>query len=115
MFGTPLFDRRGFTLIELLVVISIIAPMLAILLPALSAAKESARASGSLSNLRQAGIATGVYQNENKRYFPYDAGASNEQYMLRIRNAGNSAGNGLYTDGHASSNSIAGGILYRNL
>ncbi|MEM8971687.1 MAG: prepilin-type N-terminal cleavage/methylation domain-containing protein [Pseudomonadota bacterium] len=62
---------RGFTLIELLVVISIIALLISILLPALSAARESGRNSACLSNLRQAGIATAGFQTENKGYFPY--------------------------------------------
>jgi prepilin-type N-terminal cleavage/methylation domain-containing protein/prepilin-type processing-associated H-X9-DG protein len=53
--------RPAFTLIELLVVISIIALLIAILLPALGAAREAARASQCLSNLRQQGISIATY------------------------------------------------------
>lgn len=62
--------RRAFTLIELLVVISIIALLIAILLPALSRSKESARRIQCGSNQRQVVIAATAYATEGKGMFP---------------------------------------------
>ncbi|MHC4211134.1 MAG: type II secretion system protein, partial [Planctomycetota bacterium] len=52
---------RGFTIIELLVVVSIIALLMAILLPAIGKARDSARVNLSKNNLRQLGIAHRTY------------------------------------------------------
>lgn len=61
--------RRGFTLIELLVVISIVALLIAMLLPAIKRAREHARSTICLANERQQAIGMAGYQSDNQGYF----------------------------------------------
>ena len=62
--------KKGFTLIELLVVIAIIAILAAILFPVFAQAREKARQTSCLSNLKQIGTAMMLYTDDNHETFP---------------------------------------------
>jgi prepilin-type N-terminal cleavage/methylation domain-containing protein/prepilin-type processing-associated H-X9-DG protein len=90
----PLSPGRAFTLIELLVVMAVIAILAALLLPALSQARESARATRCASNLRQLALAVQLYVHEMEDRLPNvwessvgsgrDSGSNGWMYFLNV-------------------------------
>jgi prepilin-type N-terminal cleavage/methylation domain-containing protein/prepilin-type processing-associated H-X9-DG protein len=78
--------RTGFTLVELLVVISIIALLLSILMPALSQVKKKAQSVICRNNLRQIGIGSLMYAQNNKDAFvPYYSGNGIDQKSWMVK------------------------------
>jgi len=76
--------NKGFTLIELLVVVAIIAILAAMLLPALSQAREKARTAVCINNLKQLGLSFMMYLQDNR------------DYMINIEDNGSSASTAWY-------------------
>ena len=63
--------QRGFTIVELLVVLAIMALLVSILVPSLTAAREITRTVQCNTNQRQIGLADAAYNNDNKEWFLY--------------------------------------------
>jgi len=82
--ATPV-KKLGFTLIELLVVISIISILIAILLPALSSARLRAQQISCASKLKQMGVASQIYFNDNKDHIIF-RGTTSYQFWFKTLN-----------------------------
>jgi len=68
--------RKGFTLIELLIVIAIIAILAAILFPVFASARDKARQTACLANMKEIGLAMQQYTQDYDELFPYGNGLS---------------------------------------
>ena len=96
-----------FTLIELLVVVSIIAILASMLLPALSRAREMARRSVCINNLRQMALTCMIYADDSNRNLPWPSSMYNWAF------GGSYTGASLYTRNDSNTAEATGmGLLY---
>lgn len=74
--------RKGFTLVELLVVIAIIGVLVALLLPAVQAAREAARRMQCTNNMKQIALAVHVYENTFREFPPAYVNSGTQQHNM---------------------------------
>jgi prepilin-type N-terminal cleavage/methylation domain-containing protein/prepilin-type processing-associated H-X9-DG protein len=97
-------EVRGFTLVELLVVIAIIGVLVALLLPAVQAAREAARRTQCINNIKQMGLAAANYESAKKTFPPgrlipdwIQAGQTTENSSTNYGNIGPNDKTGFYS------------------
>ena len=97
-------SKAGFTLIELLVVISTIALLIAMLLPAIKMVRESALTLRCLTNLRQIGLASSAYANDNEDMMVLSMNPAGKYWFQTLS---------TYTEDSAKVNTLALGQIMR--
>ncbi len=107
--------RAGFTLIELLVVIAIIAILAAILFPVFARARDKARQTSCLSNVKQISLALMMYAQDNDETYPRTGGAWWQPLMPYVKNEQVFRTPAYADDATASSDYIISGLILHGM